>query len=78
MLVYDIQAGDVLVDCGVYAPRGDEPRDILEKDCKDSRGDTDLESLVGANSGISNDIELGRFVGLSPNVAEVGENAAAA
>jgi hypothetical protein len=74
---YDIQAGEVLVDCGLYVTPGDEPRDILEKDCRDSSGETELESRLGANSGISNDIELGRFDGLrSPNVAEVGENAA--
>jgi len=78
VVVYDMRAGDALLDCGVYGPRGDEPRDILEKDCKDSRGDTEVDSL-GAYSGISNVIEVGRFDGLvSTNVAEVGENAAVA
>ena len=72
----DIQAGDALVDCDVYVVLGDEPRDIRENDCKDSRGDTEFELLPGRETGISNDIEVGRFEGLvSENVADVGENA---
>ena len=75
----DIQAGDALVDCVVYVELGDDPRDMRENDCKDSKGDTEFDFLTGRETGISNDIEVGRFVGLvSENVSEVGEKAAMA
>jgi hypothetical protein len=52
---------------------------MRENDCKDSRGDTEFDFLPGRETGISNDIEVGRFVGLvSEKVSDVGENAAIA
>jgi len=79
-LEQDIQAGEVLIDCEVYVEGlGDEPRDIRENDCKDSKGDTEFDFLPGRQTGISNDIEVGRFVGLVlENVSDVGEKAAMA
>ena len=69
--------------CGTYETLGDEPSDILDNDCRDSSGDTEFELgfefLPGVKSGISNDIEVGRFNGLGlAETANVGENAAVA
>jgi hypothetical protein len=60
-----------LVCCGVYDTFGEEPSDILDNDCKDSNGEAEFEYefgfefiFLGAKSGISNVIDVGRFNGL--------------
>jgi len=64
------------VVCGA----GDEPSDIFANECKGSSGEcaVELEPLAGTISGITKDIETGRFEGKCANVAVVGEKAAAA
>jgi hypothetical protein len=57
---------------------GDEPSDIFANECKGSSGELEFEPLAGTFSGITKDMETGRFEGKCANVAVVGEKAAAA
>jgi hypothetical protein len=64
--------------CEDGGPPGDEPIDSFANDCNGSKGEFELEPFPGTHSGITKDMETGRFAGMCANVAEVGENAAAA
>ena len=66
------------VPLGVWEGAGDDPSDILEKDCSDSSGEGVCD-LVAVDCGISTARLTGLFAGLvKSNAAELGENASTA
>jgi hypothetical protein len=66
------------VPSAVWESAGDDPSDILEKDCSDSRGEG-VCNPAAVDCGISTARLIGLFAGLvKSNAAEFGENASIA
>lgn len=81
--VVDVASGlayEAHAEGGARGARGEDSSERFENDCKGSNGDGVLECTTrdDGNSGISSDIDTGRLAGICENVADVGENAAAA